>query len=1195
MVAPAGSAPVPFVQFGVSPTKNVAINFAIGDAPAACGSGLDGTASTPVALAATGWWSGLVCGYGHVAYSALTVRAGRSLTVEVTALDADGFATTSKLMPVIGLFAPTDAAGSLPSLGLTPGAFTSAVLGTTNLRAAPFAAGGAGGTVRVAIADQRGDGRPDYPFQARVFYADTVTPATLTDAGGQATITGAGFRAGNSVLVNGVAAKVIGGNANTLVFQAPSMALAQAMAAVPVDLEVDDPGTGASTVMTGAFTYDPAGTAVDSMSLVSAPTGTVFAGDASPVGLAVQMLGSDGTTPAAGEAVVFSATNATFSACGLATCSLMTDAKGMAASGVTPLAAGAVSLVASAGSAMQSVTFSAQSKATSLAVILAPTGSVLVGRVATPVFEVQLLDAQGKGIAGRALQFSVDPGSTGSATFGSCNATPCSLTTNASGQAQVTVTASSAGTVMLIASDGNLNQTASFQATANANLLTLTQVPAASSYVQATAGTLQARLTQSDGTAITKAPVQLSAPAGAIFTQCASNTCVLDTDGQGYASSNVTSTATGTYALTAAYGGVTASTTISVVASPPATVTILSAPSGNLPVGVVAAVPFSAQVLDGKGKPVTSTYVAIGGPLDAVVMGCGVPSCKLTTDSRGMVTQTVTPVKPGLTKLEVVYGTISASASFTAIGPGETWTVTAAPPPSVTVGGTVNFSLIGVAADGVTPVANRYVWVTVTSGNVAIKGCAYGLCKFYTDAQGKLTITATTTIAGVDTLTVNLDGIVRTATFTAVPKAYVVKVISAPSGTYLMGTPETVPFTVQVLQPDGTNPAPQQNVTFSQVGGGVQMAACSAPTCTVLTNGSGLASTGSLTLAAPGAATLLASVNTASSAPTATFNVLSNVDVVKIVSAPASVLAGETAAVPFTIAVLQPDGVTPVAGMGVGFAGAVGSVSFSGCGSASCSLITDARGYASSSASGVSAGSGALTATVHLPTGDQVLSAPFQVLTNLRQLSAGASVVYLAEGATVTLPVAVTATQNSVPAPGVPVAWSGGAGVTVSGVASATSGAGIATLQVTFGPLAAGSTATVSACAWGSICTSVQAQGVPAGSWQVALVSGGRQTAAAGVALQPLVARVTDGQGHGVAGAPVHLGQAASPLDASCPVLGRCPAVPVLARDAALLTSDGNGLVSLAPMIVAGRMTFAAIALSAGTHGFATAVVGSLP
>ena len=921
------------------------------------------------------------------------------------------------------------------------------------------------------------------------------------------------------------------------------------------------------------------------------------------------MLGSDGTKPEAGEVVIFSATNATFSACGLATCSITTDAQGMAASGVTPLAAGAVSLRASAGVATQSVTFSAESKAVSLAIVLAPTGSVPVGRVATPVFEVQLLDAQNKGIAGRAINFSVGPGlagssdsasssgssSTGSATFGPCNATPCSVTTNASGQAQVTVQAAVAGTMTLTASDGNLTRTASFEATANPTVLTLTQVPAASSYVQATAGTLQARLTQSDGTPITQAPVQMSAPVGAIFTQCGSNTCVLDTDGQGYASSNVTSTATGTYPLTATYGSATASTTINVVPSPSGTVTILSAPSGNLPVGVVASVPFSAQVLDGKGKPVTSTFVAIGGPLDAVVMGCGVPSCKVATDSRGIVTETVTPIKPGLTELEVVYGTISASSSFTAIGPGETWTVTAAPPATVAVGGTVTFSLVGVAADGVTPVANRYVWVTLTSGNVAIKGCAYGLCKFYTDAQGKLTITATTTIAGVDTLAANLDGIVRTATFTAVPKAYVVKVVSAPSGSYTMGAPVTVPFTVQVLQSDGTTPATQQAVTFSILAGGVQMAACSSPVCAVITDGNGLASTGNLTLTAPGAATLQASVNSASSAPTATFTVLSNIDVVKMVSAPASVPAGETAAVPFTLQVFRPDGVTPVAGMAVGFAGTAGSVSFSGCAAAACSLTTNAQGYASSSVSGVQAGSGAITATVHLPTGDQVLSEPFEVLANLRQLTAGAAVVYLAEGATVTLPVAVTATQNGAPAGGLAVAWSGGAGASVAGAASTANSAGLATMQVTFGPLAAGSTATVSACAWSSICTSVQAQGVPAGSWQIALVSGGRQTAAVGVAFEPLVARVTDGQGHAVAGAPVQLGQAASPLDGSCPVLGRCPAVAVLARETALLTSDASGLVSLAPMIVAGRMTFAAIALSSGTHGFATAVVGSLP
>ena len=44
-------------------------------------------------------------------------------------------ATTAKAMPVIGLFAPTDQPGDLPSLGAAPSAFLSAIIGMTTISA----------------------------------------------------------------------------------------------------------------------------------------------------------------------------------------------------------------------------------------------------------------------------------------------------------------------------------------------------------------------------------------------------------------------------------------------------------------------------------------------------------------------------------------------------------------------------------------------------------------------------------------------------------------------------------------------------------------------------------------------------------------------------------------------------------------------------------------------------------------------------------------------------------------------------------------------------------------------------------------------------------------------------------------------------------------------------------------------------
>ena len=56
----------------------------------------------------------MLCGYGRSAWSSLTVKGNRTLTVEVTAEDEQGFATTAKAMPVIGVWNATDRSDRCP-------------------------------------------------------------------------------------------------------------------------------------------------------------------------------------------------------------------------------------------------------------------------------------------------------------------------------------------------------------------------------------------------------------------------------------------------------------------------------------------------------------------------------------------------------------------------------------------------------------------------------------------------------------------------------------------------------------------------------------------------------------------------------------------------------------------------------------------------------------------------------------------------------------------------------------------------------------------------------------------------------------------------------------------------------------------------------------------------------------------------
>jgi hypothetical protein len=359
-VEPSGSSMTQFVT-GLYP--NVAgydaaeVDFTAQDAASSCATGADGVESAPAPVAAGGWWTGLLCAHGHTPWASFKSQAGRTATVEVTALDESGYATTAKAMPLIGIWGANDATGTLPTVGYTPSPFNTTTVGMTGISVATQAGG-----FRLAITDARGDGRPDFSFQARVLYADSVQPAATSVNGGLITISGMGFRTGNEVLVNGVVAEVASWTATSIVAVAPPI---NAWAG-PVNVEVLDLSTGGSTVISGALTYG--GVAPDEMKLVSAPSGTVLAGVAAAVPFAVRVVLGDGVTPVVGLPVAFSASGGAvqFGGCVGSPCLAVTDATGLAFVTVTPTAFGTVTLQAAAVGATQTATFNAVTESVSL-------------------------------------------------------------------------------------------------------------------------------------------------------------------------------------------------------------------------------------------------------------------------------------------------------------------------------------------------------------------------------------------------------------------------------------------------------------------------------------------------------------------------------------------------------------------------------------------------------------------------------------------------------------------------------------------------------------------------------------------------------------------------------------------------------------------------------------------------------------
>ncbi len=458
------------------------------------------------------------------------------------------------------------------------------------------------------IADQRGDGRPDYLYQARLFYADNVIPAAVGTAGGKITIAGTGFRPGNAVTINGVAATVLSWTANAIVVTAPSMATAQAANGVAVDIVVRDISTGATSAMSAALTYTSSPALPNIMRLIGAQSATMYVGDAATTPFAVQVLKPDGITPVVGDSVIFSTTTgaAQFSACNAATCIVRTDAQGMASTGVTPQAPGTVTMQATDGPLTQTASFTVDAQTGSLVLWSAPSGNVPVGVVAqTQIALVDNLPNNAGRAPGRTITFTV---LTGSAIFSGCSSAVCRLTTDASGTVQISVTPTALGPVTIQAADGDVTATLSFTAVSNTDIMTIAQVPSASVYIGNYPGRFGVSLLRPDGvTPDFNQTVTFTGPAGVVFTDCGSNVCPSSTGWSGTATQLVYTTQTGTFTIQAAFGGVTQSVTFAVVPHL-IQLNIISAPSGNNPVGISATVPFTAQLLQDGGVPYLATW-----------------------------------------------------------------------------------------------------------------------------------------------------------------------------------------------------------------------------------------------------------------------------------------------------------------------------------------------------------------------------------------------------------------------------------------------------------------------------------------------------------------------------------------------------------------------------------------------------------
>lgn len=291
------------------------------------------TFAHPAEIPGGGDWIGSLSGYGDTDYYHLHARAKRSFSFSVTTLNENGSPTVTKAQPAIGIWQSTDVENA-PSLGHS--AFGTMKTGVTQL----VANINVEDDYKLGIVDMRGDGRPDFGYEARVLYADTISPARASVHNSTSiTITGFGFTPSTTVMVGTNAATVTSQQAGQLVFSAPPLSDSAQT------IYLKDSATGLTAEMDNVLNY---GTMNGKLLLLLNSNPLVPVGTQAPNPIRVQVTESDGITPIPGAAVTFVASaGVVFTACGNSNCTIFTDSSGDADAYMLVTAAGTFTIKAS--------------------------------------------------------------------------------------------------------------------------------------------------------------------------------------------------------------------------------------------------------------------------------------------------------------------------------------------------------------------------------------------------------------------------------------------------------------------------------------------------------------------------------------------------------------------------------------------------------------------------------------------------------------------------------------------------------------------------------------------------------------------------------------------------------------------------------------------------------------------------------
>ena len=963
----------------------------------------------------------------------------------------------------------------------------------------------------------------------------------------------------------------------------------------PVTVQASALGKTQQATLTGSSDQDV-------MSTLLTPAAQSYTGDSAGVFL-IHLAHVDGVTADGLEPIVFTAPDGIrIVESGTTTLTRLTDGGGNIGVQLVGTTPGTYVVKAAFGSVQQSVSFTVKDHTLSLQTVSAPHGLVAVGALVPTPFSVQLLQDGVTPVANAAVGMG---GAQGVVSVDVCGQAECVVATDSNGVATVQVTPALAGQLTLSASYNELVAMATFTVAGPQETLRVVTQPGTAGVVAGDAVTLAVQAIGTDGTTVyPNKAVYYSVVSGPFaLTSCSYGTCGGSSDGNGMVPAYGVSLGTGTVVVRVTSEDLQQTITFNSV-SRPDVMRLVSAPASGGFAGVAAVVPFAVQVLFADGvttAPGRSVTLSVTQGAAGFAACGGLAMCVLQSDVNGKVMTAVTPVSAGAVTVTAAEGGVSSTATFTALSVPEVMQVVSVPANGSGVGqaAILPFTVKVLSGDsGGGALAGRSVTLAVTGGSATLGVCGAASCVVVTDASGLAQTTVTPLAVGRVGLLATEGTVTQAVTFSAALRPDAMMVVSAPSDGALVGSQASLALTVKVVQSDGVTAVAGRSVTLAVMSGLGRLSACGAATCVLMTDASGVVSTSVVPLAA-GLLTLSASEG----APVAitqsvSFHAVLPPDVLTLVSAPGvSVYVGASSSTAFAVRLMQGDGVTAAANVRVTFQSSSAGASFSGCGAASCSAMTDAHGLAAMTVTGVAAGALTLTAAADSTSGASPVTVAFQVKANDYRVAVMPTARWVAEGATLQTSVAVNAMLNGSAATGVGVQWSSGAGTRVASAASVTDAAGDAGMPVVVGPLAAGVQGKVTACAWTGVCADTVATGVAAAEMQIALVAGAEQTASGGAAYGAVSVLVTDTAGHPVVAAGVSVYQAVLGEGTACPAQGRCPAAAALASRTTVVVTGEDGMVSVQPLTADGGSgaTVTQLVFTAGTEGVISTMLNRTP